>query len=145
MIQLIYVSAATVEFSDEELKTLLITARTNNEQLGISGMLVFHTGSFLQILEGEQQAVFALYDKIERDHRHRNVKVLLRTEINERSFGEWKMGFYDASGTMKHHNPAFVDFFRRCHELDDATGDRAKAVLMQFREGAWRQHVNITN
>lgn len=145
MIQLIYASAATVDFPDEELKELLKIARRNNEPLAVSGMLLYHEGSFLQILEGEESVVLALYDKIEADPRHDNVKMLLRSEIEERSFGDWKMGFYDASGSAQRSNAGFVDFFRNGRVFDDSDGDRARTVLMQFRDGAWRQHVNVND
>jgi len=142
MIQMIYASAATVEFSDEDLKALLLTARERNQELEISGMLVYHEGSFLQILEGHEDAVLALYAKIERDDRHDNVKMLLRSEIDERSFGEWKMGFYDANRGAGIADAGFVDFFRGGLLFDVSKGDRARSVLLQFREGAWRQHVD---
>lgn len=144
MIQLIYASAATVPFSDNELKQLLTIARANNESLGVSGMLVFHESSFLQVLEGEDDVVLSLYAKIEKDERHDNIKLLLRSSIEERSFGEWKMGFYDASRSMHRPDAGFVDFFQKGCGFDDSDADRAKAVLMQFRDGAWHQQVNVT-
>ena len=142
MIQFIYASAATVEFTKDDLKKLLAKARSNNHSLEVSGMLVYHEGSFLQILEGEEDVVNALYSKIEKDSRHDNVRLLLRSEIEERSFGEWKMGFYDATASML-FNKGFFDFFRKGDVFDDASADRAHAVLMQFRDGAWRQHVEV--
>lgn len=142
MLQLIYASAATVEFSTADLQQLLKLARENNESLGVSGMLVFHEGSFLQILEGEEEVVVALYNKIEEDDRHSNVLMLLRTEIDERSFGDWKMGFCDASQKANPKDSGFVDFFRKGKVFDLADADRAKHALMRFREGAWRQHVD---
>lgn len=142
MIQLIYASAGTVDFSDGDLKELLAKARINNASLEVSGMLLYHEGSFLQILEGEQEVVLELYNKIERDSRHGNVKMLLRSEIEERSFGDWKMGFVDASGKM-YRDAGFVDFFSRWNIMDDFDGDRARSVLMQFREGQWRQQVEV--
>lgn len=142
MIQMIYASAATVDFSTEDLKKLLATARRNNESLGVSGMLVYHEGSFLQILEGEEASVMALYRIIEKDERHNDVKLLLRSEIDERSFGEWKMGFYDSTQSSTHHEKGFVDFFRKGQNVEEGDGDRARAVLLQFRKGAWRQHID---
>ncbi len=143
MIQIIYASAATVPFSGTDLKQLLTIARANNESMGISGMLVFHEGSFLQILEGEDNVVLSLYAKIEKDKRHDNISLLLRSSIEERSFGDWKMGFYDASRSMHHEEAGFVDFFRKGRGADDSDTDRARAVLMQFRDGGWRQRVNV--
>lgn len=140
MIQLIYASAATVEFTEEDLQQLLSGARQKNSDVNVTGMLVYHNGSFLQILEGEEEDVLELYDRIEKDPRHDNVRMLLRSEIEERSFGEWQMGFCDVSGNSR-RNAGFIDFFRRGFRLSAADGDRAKSALMRFREGGWRQHV----
>lgn len=143
MIQLIYGSAATVAFSDEDLRDLLAIARRNNSEVGVSGMLLYHEGSFLQVLEGPEEAVMMLFHKIEKDERHDNVKLLLRTEPENPSFGEWKMGFFDASGMMDDSEDGFVDFFRKGEIFKESSADRAQSVLMQFREGSWRQKVDV--
>lgn len=143
MIQLIYTSAATVEFSREDLIELLDRARQNNEGLEVSGMLVYQDGSFLQILEGEEEKVIPLYEKIEKDPRHGEVKLILRSEIEERSFGDWKMGFYDATRQAARKVPGYFDFFRAGPPFSKSEIDRARKVLLQFREGAWRQQVEI--
>ena len=57
MHQIVYTSTATEDFSTTDLRKLLLGARTRNRALGVSGMLVFHGGTFLQALEGEQRAV----------------------------------------------------------------------------------------
>ena len=142
MLQLIYASAATVEFSNEDLRQLLKIARQNNHSLDISGMLVFHEGSFLQILEGDDTSVLGLFDKIEQDERHDNVKMLLRSEIEKRSFGDWKMGFCNASGNSALPDQGFIDFFRSGDVFHESEADQAKQALMRFREGGWRQHVD---
>ena len=139
MLQLIYASAATVDFSEEDLRKLLQVARRNNAKDGVTGMLVYQDGAFLQILEGDPAAVQRVYDKIEKDPRHNNVKLLLRTEIEERSFGEWQMGFFNATGNRLYGVPGFCNFFRSSHPFGDDAIDRARSVLLKFKEGAWRQ------
>jgi transposase len=42
--QLVYISAANKEFTEDELQNLLTKARINNGNLGVSGMLLFHQG-----------------------------------------------------------------------------------------------------
>ncbi len=142
MLQLIYTSAATVDFTASDLQQLLKTARKNNESIEVSGMLLFHEGSFLQILEGEEEDVVSLYALIEKDDRHTNTRVLLKAEIEERSFEDWKMGFYDSSGVANQGIDGFVDSFRQQASSDDSEADIAKKALIQFRDGAWRQHVD---
>ena len=140
MIQMIYASAATVKFTDADLKKLLAIARRNNTKLGISGMLVYQDGTFLQILEGKESTVDLLFKKIERDRRHGKVQLLLKAPIEKRSFGDWKMGFVNATGRVLNEFPGFCDFFRSDQPFGDEQIDRARSVLMKFREGAW-QHI----
>lgn len=60
MIQLVYMSAALWRPTRSDLVTLLAKARQNNSQLGVTGMLLYHDGSFMQVLEGEEPAVIGL-------------------------------------------------------------------------------------
>jgi hypothetical protein len=72
---------------------ILAKSRRNNAQRQIVGALLFGDGCFLQCLEGQAQAVDALYGKIAADQRHRDVTVLLRSSITACSFGDWAMKY----------------------------------------------------
>ena len=48
MYQLSYISRETQSFSAEDLAQLLETARRNNAKTDLTGMLVYHNGTFLQ-------------------------------------------------------------------------------------------------
>ncbi|MHB1206888.1 MAG: BLUF domain-containing protein, partial [Rhodospirillaceae bacterium] len=78
MLQLIYASAAVKPFTPEALKVLLAKARAKNSAAGITGMLLYHAGSFLQALEGPNDAVASLFKVIEKDPRHTTVRLLFR-------------------------------------------------------------------
>ncbi|MFK8113218.1 MAG: BLUF domain-containing protein [Rubripirellula sp.] len=139
LIQLVYASAATVQFSEEDLEQLLEYARNNNASLNVTGILLFKDNTFFQVLEGHRGDVEALYDKIGLDKRHDNVLLLTTNEIEERNFGEWKMGFvHDA--TVIDSLPGFVDFFNG-RTFVDLMGDskRMRQVLDGFRRGRWRR------
>lgn len=71
MFFLVYVSSAVRPFSRSDLEDLPATSRDNNAELGITGMLLYRDDNFMQILEGEEGPVRALYDKIGNDPRHR--------------------------------------------------------------------------
>ena len=92
--QIIYGSSAKQAFSSIDLVELLRKARVNNSRLGVTGMLLYHDGNFLQILEGEQADVQALLDLISRDTRHSGVLIFYRGYSAEREFGEWSMAFH---------------------------------------------------
>ena len=57
MRQLLYVSNTAYEFGLDDLDNVLAASRRNNAMLGITGLLLFIDGGFLQILEGEERAV----------------------------------------------------------------------------------------
>lgn len=136
-LQAIYISAATQHFSSEELAELLAKARENNTQNGVSGLLVYHQGSFLQILEGPAQAVEDTLDIIASDPRHTNVQVLLRDHVDEPEYEEWSMGFVDPTGAAQ----VIEGFVGYNGKLDAMTMDptRAKKIVRKFKDGLWRQ------
>ena len=99
MHQIVYTSSARQEFAVADLKKLLLGARMRNNAVGVTGMLVFHDGTFLQALEGENRAVNEIFASIQNDPRHGDLTVLHRGPGPEqRVFGEWSMGFADFSG-----------------------------------------------
>jgi Sensors of blue-light using FAD len=93
MFSIVYVSSAIQPFTQEELADLLQSSRKNNVALGVTGMLLYKDGSFMQVLEGEQAAVQQTFNKISRDPRHRGVVVLLKQTLAARDFDDWSMGF----------------------------------------------------
>lgn len=145
LIQLVYMSAATRPFDTIDLSVLLGKAREKNERLGVSGMLVFHDNSFLQVLEGSQHSVEQLYQRITQDDRHAQCELLLRTFIDKRSFGDWTMGFVNTKLFGSQALPGFNDFFgKRFSPAAFASNpSTARKLLLAFREGMWRQTVDI--
>ena len=92
-----YVSYAKQNFTDNDLVDLLIKARKNNNNLGITGMLIFRDGNFIQVLEGDEKAVKNLYEIIKSDKRHDGAIIMSEGEITERQFGNWAMDFRNYS------------------------------------------------
>lgn len=142
--QLIYISAANRDFSEQELEELLAKARANNASLGITGMLLFHEGSFIQALEGPKDKVQALYEKIAEDDRHTETVVLYKGDQEEPDFESWSMGFYRSNQSSAENLEGFHNFlasgFRGNHR---ETASRARRALLQFRQGKWHQNVQV--
>lgn len=87
MIQFIYLSERAERVCDEDvLDGIVIPSIRRNEAEDITGCLWFGKGHFLQVIEGPEAAVRALYARIERDQRHRNVRLLLVRPITDRQF-----------------------------------------------------------
>lgn len=93
MHELIYTSVGTKAFSDSELLELLDSARARNKNSDITGMLIYKSREFAQILEGEISVVKDLYEKISLDKRHVHVNVFYEGETEHRSFSNWSMAF----------------------------------------------------
>ena len=93
--ELIYGSVQTRPFTPVKLSELLTHARAHNQQLDVTGVLLHQNGVFIQVLEGEDKVVSALYDRISRDPRHKNVAVFRRGPIQARQFAGWSMGFVE--------------------------------------------------
>lgn len=87
LLQLVYVSSATRLLDPPELFELQAAARERNRRAGISGVLLYRDGNFLQALEGPEEAVHDLERRLARDPRHHGMLVLLRRRIAEREFG----------------------------------------------------------
>ena len=96
LVRLLYASRA-VDASPAAIEAILASARQHNHESGITGILVYGGGVFMQCLEGGRQAVNDLYGTIQRDARHKDVVLLHYEEVLERRFGGWTMGLVDAS------------------------------------------------
>ena len=140
-LQLIYMSAATRPFSSRELTSLLDRSRKKNSLLGITGMLLYSNGSFLQAIEGETEAVEQLYATIARDERHHRCETLIRTFVDRPNFPEWSMGFVSADFEELRHRPGVSDLLMSpLPELNlRAEPTVAHRLLLGFRDGLWRQ------
>jgi hypothetical protein len=97
VIQTSYLSEASGPMSAEQLLALLHQCRGNNVSSGVTGMLLYGNGTFLQTLEGDEAVVDALIEKISKDPRHRRIHVLSRRTIERRRYAEWTMGFQRVS------------------------------------------------
>jgi hypothetical protein len=92
LVRLLYVSRAVSPENDEAIHAILAAARQHNLSNGITGILCYGGGVFLQAIEGGRQSVNQLYNHIIEDPRHQNVELLHYEEITERRFGGWTMG-----------------------------------------------------
>ncbi len=107
LIRLVYSSRSTFEPGaahqglDPSVARILAKSRKNNAARGIVGGLLFGEGCFLQCLEGDDQAVDSLYEKIAADPRHRDVTVLSRKNIDRTSFDAWSMKYAPGEAALR--------------------------------------------
>jgi len=91
LVRLLYASRA-VDPSPDAIESILSQSRQHNPISGITGILCYGGGIFLQAIEGGRMQVSELFGHIQRDARHKDVALLHYEEIFERRFGGWSMG-----------------------------------------------------
>jgi len=96
MYQLIYTSTPTVELTPDLRREIAAQARDANKASGLTGVLLLSDTVCLQILEGEERAVRAVYQRIMADSRHEDCDVLLDRHCQDRSFPQWSMTYCEA-------------------------------------------------
>jgi hypothetical protein len=92
---------SSVHHTDGEIQSILSAARRNNSSCGITGALIFNSGIFAQVLEGELRAIETIFEKIQRDERHGEVQVLAFEKTPARTFPGWSMGYVGRSLNSK--------------------------------------------
>ena len=112
MLSLTYISSTTANLTKEQLDALVRSARTKNEGLGITGMILNSGGHFIQTLEGPTESVDALFTLIDADPRHHHVFIVRREEIVTRRFTAWFMGYREISRATAETIPGFTDYLR---------------------------------
>lgn len=136
MLSLIYVSTSVKLLNDEELLDILKASRENNSSKDVTGLLLYKGGNFMQVLEGPDEAVEALYEKIKADPRHKDVNVLSREQISARQFPAWEMAFQNLDNPEVKNEPGYSQFLQ-----DEFIADvyrenplRAYIMLLTFRD-----------
>ena len=140
ILRLVYVSAATELLDDAALATLLAESRARNAADGITGMLLYTDGSFIQVLEGRPAAVRASYARIRVDARHTRVTTVFEEESAGRDFAEWTMGFVNGAAMPAEAVAGFTAFLARGNAPADlpppvdARPGPARDALLAFRD-----------
>ncbi len=68
-------------------------AKDRNSARNITGLLLHHDGSFLQLLEGPEDQVANVFEAIRNDRRHGGIRVLHRDIAPKRLCADWSMGY----------------------------------------------------
>jgi Sensors of blue-light using FAD len=86
-----YVSSTTQAYNDVDLRKLLDRALHFNVDAGVTGLLLFEDGVFVQTFEGLDQDVQRVFDRIRNDSSHRIMRVFADDSIERRVFPDWAM------------------------------------------------------
>jgi hypothetical protein len=129
LVRLLYASRA-VDATPETIDAILHECRSRNPNSGITGVLCYGGGIFLQVIEGGRMAISQLYNQIQRDARHKDVVLLQYEEISERRFSGWTMGEVN----MTRINVSILLKYAEKPELDpySASGKVSMALLEEL-------------
>lgn len=141
LMTVLYVSSATVLFTDDQLVSALRSWRDSNARDEITGFLLYEQGNFMQVIEGPAANILKLVKAIALDTRHRGMLILWQHAIVEREFGRWHMGFRKVAELSAEDQKSFHSL------LQDAAMDeefRSKAgrsyqMLLQFKRVCLRE------
>lgn len=135
MFRLVYMSAPEGEWDTPRLLGLLDECRQHNADAGITGLLLYRPDMFMQVLEGDEDAVWALYHRIEEDQRHHDLTPIMMGTVPLRRFDQWSMAFRDLRSRELIGRPGFsellnmplaaIPFFTQSTRLED--------LLLAFR------------
>ena len=100
MDQIVYMSTAKVNIKTPDVLKILEQARQANEEHNITGFLVYYDGCFLQVIEGQEDAISSLWENIQKDERHFDIRLIGKNKIQENEFPQWSMGFIDATAAQ---------------------------------------------
>ncbi|WP_329953466.1 BLUF domain-containing protein [Stenotrophomonas sepilia] len=87
-----YASEARADLQTTDLDRLLADATAFNRVAGVTGVLMFDGSRFLQYLEGPEDGIDSVYQRIANARSHGQLKVLCRASVAQRAFPRWSMG-----------------------------------------------------
>ena len=101
LIEITYVSEPAQEMSFLGLMRLLSHSYLRNTSMGITGALIFENNRFGQVIEGPRTQIEDLWEKIQKDTRHKNIRLIESKPIEHRSFNKWTMIFQGSEEVAK--------------------------------------------
>jgi len=130
--------------NEDDLLRLLQECRKSNHKEGITGMLLYCSDAFIQVLEGEESDLDNLFKIIKKDPRHTNVTILEKKQITERKFSNWSMGFKNLTDADLQDVKGLNDFFENDIQSDYFIHEQnILALLMQHFKNKCAAQTNI--
>jgi hypothetical protein len=110
--------------------TLMENSRRRNHACDVTGLLLYLSGNFIQLLEGSREDVLSTFTRIKADTRHRGINTLLDENCENRDFKDWSMGFERVESEAGAQIPGYSDFLSR--DTAQSVKDSAALRLLSF-------------
>lgn len=132
LVQIIYVSTASPLLTAADVGRIAAMSEQANLRDGITGVLLFRGGRFVQVLEGPVPAVDACFERIAMDDRHHDLVRILRAPVESRSFPHWSMRVVHFDGAPAHeHGHAVSEFFGALRTAGNHRNPMLAATLLR--------------
>ncbi len=138
--RVVYLSAATGEADTVDLRSIAHQCQRNNSHTGVTGLLMFIDGSFLQVIEGESGVITELLETLRSDHRHKDITIIEEKPVEARLFPQWCMEVRKAEfdNTIANCEETFAETIKRIERVE---GEMLLTVfLQQFFDSAQPVH-----
>jgi hypothetical protein len=134
--RIVYVSTATPLCNDAVLRDILKDSPQHNAAVGITGLLLYKDGQFMQVLEGPEQAVKKMFEHIRQQPEHHGIMVLIEEHTHERQFTDWSMAFENLDLPPGQSRPGYSEFLNTpLTEAEFASNpSRCKKLLLLFKK-----------
>lgn len=86
---------------DWELRNICEVAKEKNPECEITGVLFYHQGTFVQVIEGPRKNLESLFAKISDDPRHHDIQIHVSLPVEIRGFSDWNMDSFNLSEETK--------------------------------------------
>jgi Sensors of blue-light using FAD len=132
---LTYVSSARGSMTDAGLQHLLQCARANNRREGVTGVLLYGDGNWMQYIEGQPEALQRVYAIIRADRKHHGLLELFCAPVSARAFSGWTMAYAPT------HKAEIVRLSNANWSGDGAAGSRHERTLgLSLLTEFWDMH-----
>lgn len=127
-----YISTASQNLKQEEIKDLLEKWKKKNNSKNMKGILLYTEGNFFQVLEGGKTNVIELFEVIKNDERHHAVIQILGKEIDQTGYDGYDA---DLVTDKNKYNPDKLErYYKPLEGMDVQTKMAAKRMLDVFIE-----------
>lgn len=133
--QFTYISHQVHIFSTESLRDLMLHARRKNKRLGLTGLLLFDSPLFLQVLEGPVESIEQIISDLRADERHRDMDIIHTNDnLKEREFARWSMGCKILGDGLPNDYKELDNRVKQLLSEAHPNGDNAHQLLLEFRK-----------
>jgi hypothetical protein len=115
----------------EDILDILSASRRNNKEYNITGCLIYHKDTFIQILEGEKKDVKKIFKKIIHDFRHQEIALLWEGTCKERAFSAWNMAYHSLEGNQ--NTKEIVHFEQNLLALSSFSKMQSASVMLFWK------------